>query len=280
MAELVMLCERGEWGRFPSGWITEPKLDGTRALAVKQGSHVKLVNRRGFDYAERFPEIVGDLKSYSHSLVLDGEIVSKDFTSLAQRAHLTDRLKIELLSKVQPCNYVVFDILEVDGHRLTELPLVERKEFLKALGEREHVRVIRPAPLETLIKRVEAGEIEGIVAKDPSSTYEFKRSPSWIKFRRETTLDLPIIGYEDTDKPTRPFRSLILLWNGREVQASSGLSEADLKMLDEVFRGKPQRVVGTKRYFDGPVGIAEIRFYGSSDISYRFPRVERLRFDK
>jgi ATP-dependent DNA ligase len=102
-----------------------------------------------------------------------------------------------------------------------------------------------------------------------------------VKFRKEDCLDLPIIGYEDTDKPTRPFRSLILLKDGKEVQASSGLSEADLRMLDEVFKGKPQRQVGTKRYFDEPVGIAEVKFYGRSpDIPYRFPRVERFRFDK
>jgi hypothetical protein len=65
------------------------------------------------------------------------------------------------------------------------------------------------------------------------------------------------------------------------AQASSVLSEADLKMLDEVFKGKPQRVVGTKRYFDEPIGMAEVKFYGRSpDIPYRFPRVERLRFNK
>ena len=276
-----MLCARGEWGQFPQNFIYEPKLDGTRALAVKQGDSIKLINRRGGDYADHFPEIVADLKLIEGDCTLDGEICSKDFSTLAGRAHTADTFRIELLSKFQPCVYHIFDILERNGERLTGLPLIERKEFLYAVGEREHIRIVKPQPLEVLLEQVERREIEGVVAKDPSSVYEFRRSPSWVKFRKEDCLDLPIIGYEDTDKPTRPFRSLILLKDGKEVQASSGLSEADLRMLDEVFKGKPQRQVGTKRYFDEPVGIAEVKFYGRSpDIPYRFPRVERFRFDK
>jgi bifunctional non-homologous end joining protein LigD len=281
MSEVVMLCQRGEYGQFPQGWINEPKLDGTRAKAVKQGDRVKLINRRGGDYADKFPEIIADLQRMDGDFTIDGEICSKDFSTLAGRAHLTDPFRIELLSRNQPCTYHVFDILQHNGSQLAGLPLIDRKRFLYALGESEHIKIVMHQPLELLIQQVEAGEIEGIVAKNPNSIYEFRRSPSWVKFRKEDTEDLPIIGFEDTDKKSRPFRSLIMLRNGKEVQASSGLSGTDLRMLDEIFKGKPQRVVGTKRYFDGPVGIAEVKFYGQSpDIPYRFPRVERLRFDK
>jgi len=282
MSEVVMLCQRGEWGSFPEGYYYEPKLDGTRALTIKKGDEVKMINRRRGDYAGKFPEIVADLKFIEGDIILDGEICSKDFSTLAGRAHTTDPFRIELLSKHQPCTYYIFDILEHNGEKLAGLPLADRKRFLYSIREREHIRIVIPQPLELLLEQVERKEIEGIVAKDPDSPYKFRRSPSWVKFRIEDTEDLPIIGYEDTDKPTRPFRSLIMLRDDKEVQASSGLSGADLQMLDEAFKDKPQRVVGTKRYFlDGPVGIAEVKFYGQSpDIPYRFPRVERFRFDK
>jgi ATP-dependent DNA ligase len=282
MSELVMLCQRGEWGHFPQGYLYEPKLDGTRAKAEKKGDTVRLINRRGGDYADKFPEIVADLKRIDGNIVLDGEICSKDFSTLAGRAHLQDPFRIELLSKTAPCTYHVFDVLEIDGKNITQSSLTHRKSVLAGLEERPHFKIVRPQPLGELLVKVEAGRVEGIVAKDPESFYEFRRSPSWVKFRKEDCEDLPIIGFEDTDKPTRPFRSLIMLRDGKEVQASSGLSGVDLQMLDEAFKDKPQKQVGTKRYFlDGPVGIAEVKFYGQSpDIPYRFPRVERFRFDK
>lgn len=276
-----MLCVRGEWGRFPEGFIYEPKLDGTRALAVKRGEKVRLINRRGDDYAQRFPEIVAEISKLEGDFTLDGEITSKDFTALASRAHLQDPFRIELLSKRDPCDYWIFDLLEADGKDLTPLPLEQRRYELRLrVGEDGRLHLVTPAPLDELIREVEAKRVEGIVAKDPSSPYEFRRSPHWVKFRKEESEELPIIGYEDTDKPTRPYRSLILKRGDREIQASSGLSEADLRLTNEKFKGKVVRRVGTKNYFAEPVGYAEVKFFSRSEIPVRFPRVERLRFDK
>lgn len=281
MPELVMLCKRGEWGRFPDGHVYEPKLDGTRCLAVKRGSRVRLVNRRGDDYTERFPELVAEIGGLEGDFTLDGEICSKDFSTLAGRAHLQDPFRIELLSKLQPCDFHVFDLLEVGGRDLTPLPLRQRKFQLQLrVSNTERLHLVLPQPLDNLLREVEAKRIEGVVAKHPESPYEFRRSPWWVKFRKEDSEDLPIIGYEDTDKPNRPYRSLILRRGEREVQASSGLSEADLRLTEELFRGKVVRRVGTKNYFADPVGYAEVRFYGRSEIPFRFPRVVRLRFDK
>jgi len=278
-----MLCERGEWPPIvPEDWLKETKLDGTRTLAEKRGQQIRLINRREYNTAEQYPEIVADLLKIPHDFVIDGEIMSKDFSTLAQRAHTTSKFKINLLAKVNPCRLMAFDILELGGRALLNLPLIERKKILlSSFSESEHLKIVKPMPLKTLVEMVEKHEIEGIVAKNPMSTYQFRRSHDWLKFRIEDTEDLPIIGYEDTDKPHRPFRSLILLRDGKEVQASSGLSEADLHRLDEIFKGKPQRQVGTKRYFEKPIGVAEIKFFGNSpDIPYRFPRVVRFREDK
>ena len=281
MPEVVMLCKKGEWGSFPEGYVYEPKLDGTRCIAVKRGTQVKLSNRRGDYYTERFPELVEAISQLEGDLTLDGEITSKDFSTLAGRAHLQDTFRIELLSKLQPCDYYIFDLLEADGKDLTSLPLRKRKFQLRLrVSENTRLHLVLPQPLDVLLREVEAKRIEGVVAKDPESPYEYRRSHYWVKFRKEENEDLPIIGYEDTDKPTRPYRSLILKRGEREVQASSGLSEADLRQTDEMFKGKVVRKVGTKNYFAEPVGYAEVRFYGRSEIPFRFPRVVRLRFDK
>lgn len=282
MPEIVMLCKKGEWGSFPESYVYEPKLDGTRCIAVKRGTQVKLINRRGNDYyTERFPELVEAISQLEGDLKLDGEICAKDFSTLAGRAHLQNTFRVELLSKLQPCDYYIFDLLEADGKDLTLLPLRKRKFQLRLrVSSNKRLHLVLPQPLDVLLREVEAKRIEGVVAKDPESPYEFRRSPYWIKFRKEENEDLLIIGYEDTDKPTRPYRSLILKRGEREVQASSGLSEADLRRTNEMFKGRVVRRVGTKNYFAEPVGYAEVRFYGRSEIPFRFPRVVRLRFDK
>jgi ATP-dependent DNA ligase len=281
--ETVMLCDKGVWGEFPAGWLYEKKLDGARALVAKYGNEVKIVGRKRTDYTPKFPEIVADLKTYPNELViLDGEIVGKDYSTLAGRTHLEDKFTIELRSKVEPCDFYAFDILAFDDiSEIYDLPLSARKEILYKLGERGHIKIVRPQPLGELLTLVEAGRIEGIVAKDPHSPYQLRRSPAWVKFRKEQVEDLQVIGYEDTDKPTRPYRSLILARGGREVQASSGLSEADLELTSQLFAKEPKHQVGTKWYFDSPHIIAEIGFYGGTEgIPYRFPKVVKLKLEK
>jgi bifunctional non-homologous end joining protein LigD len=277
---LVMLCQKGEFGRFPEGWIYEPKLDGARCLAGKFGDAVKLVGRHGTDYTGKFPEVVADLKTYPCDFVLDGELVGKDYLALAGRTHLEDGFKIEMRARAEPCDYYVFDLLARGGSDMRGLPLRDRKEALYALGGRGHVRIVRPQPLDALLRMVEERRIEGIVAKDPNSRYEPRRSDRWVKFRPETAEDLLIIGYEDTDKPRRPYRSLILRRGDREVQASSGLGEADLELTSRLFEGEPKHRVGNRWYFDNPRFTAEIEFYGGGGIPYRFPRVVKLKLEK
>jgi bifunctional non-homologous end joining protein LigD len=287
--QIVMLCERGEWGSFPQGpeWIYETKFDGIRLLASKYGTAVRLVGRSGEDYTDKFPEVVSDLREYQRDFVLDGELCSLDgdFRTISGRVHLQDRFKIELNARANPAAYFVFDLLKLDETYLVKQPLRERKRLMEQLGEKTHVKIVRPQPLEELIKRVEAQEIEGIVAKDLNSTYELRRSPNWRKFRPAEGFDLPIIGYEESDKPERPFRSLILLWKGRELQAASGLTEQDLRYAFQKFsEAKIARTVReagrNKRYFETPIGEAEVVFTSTPNLPVRFPRVVKIKFDR
>jgi ATP-dependent DNA ligase len=287
-----MLCEKGIWSQFPNDGkhIFEPKLDGIRVLASKQEQAVKLVGRSGEDYTAKFPEVVKDLlklPSGFANFISDGELCAAngDFRSIAGRVHLKDGFRIELNAKVNPAVYYIFDLLSLNGGYLVKRPLRERKQLLETLGEQEHVKIVKPQPLDELIKLVEAQKIEGVVAKNLDSTYELRRSPSWIKFRPAEGFDLPIIGYEESDKPDRPFRSLILIWKGRELQASSGLANDDLHYALEKFSAakivRTTREAGrNKRYFESPVGEAEIVFTSTPNLPVRFPRVLKLKFDR
>jgi len=279
MAEIpLMLCEKAKWGEFPQGWFYEPKFDGARAIAEVRDGQVKITGRSGSDYTFRFPELVQAL-SRLPDCKLDGEIMCKDWGSTATRTHTDDLFKISLLAKLSPATYHIFDILELDGQLLVSKPLRERKEILKTLPLDGCLSLVLPQSLEVLREKAERGEIEGIVAKNPHSPYLFKRSPYWLKFRPQITVELPVIGWEDSDKKDRPYRSLILLYGGREVQASSGLTQEDLMRTNEIFAKVPHRRVGTKNYFIGGHFTAEVEFFSREDIPFRFPKVVCLKLE-
>jgi len=176
---IVMLCEKRPWPptALPNH-IYEVKYDGIRILGKKQDGAVKLVGRSGEDYTPKFPEVVEDLRKYTIDFIPDGELCSKsgDFRSLAGRVHLKDPFKISLRARIDPGVYHIFDVLGMNGQIIASQPLRERKRVLSQLGEMEHVKIVMPEPLEELVKRVDAQELEGIVAKNLDSPYELRRS--------------------------------------------------------------------------------------------------------
>jgi bifunctional non-homologous end joining protein LigD len=93
--------------------------------------------------------------------------------------------------------YHVFDLLWLDGHDLTALPLEER---LAALGRlpldpplARVAPIDHPAPWE--LARAEGWE--GVVAKRRGSRYEHRRSPHWLKMKCEATQELVVGGFTD-----------------------------------------------------------------------------------
>lgn len=278
-----MLCERGEWGKFPPSFTYEIKYDGTRIICKKEGDRISLTNRNGIDKTNTFPEIVASLANYNDNFVIDGELICEDnFSLLAQREHSTDMLKIRLLSKKYPCTYIVFDVLELNGKSLANTPLKKRKCVLReAIKEGDRVKVIKEYKLEDLLPLVKDKKIEGIVAKNPNSPYVFNRSFNWLKFRERQYEDLLILGYELSDKEERPFRSLIVKNNGSERKVASGLTESDMRKVYELFNSAEHTIRDNKLYLKKPFAYAEVSFTSNNNgLDYRFPVLHRLRFDK
>jgi len=59
-----------------------------------------------------------------------------------EREHVDNKFRIELLSKVKPATYIIFDILFLNGKELTNFPLLERKKILeKAIEENERIKI-------------------------------------------------------------------------------------------------------------------------------------------
>lgn len=123
------------------GWLYEPKWDGFRCLAFRQGHEVVLQSKAGQPLGRYFPEIVAALLAlHAHKFVLDGEIVIRsgaglDFDALLQRIHPAAS-RIQRLSQETPATYMVFDLLvDPKGRSLVANPLSARRMALQEFAE-------------------------------------------------------------------------------------------------------------------------------------------------
>jgi bifunctional non-homologous end joining protein LigD len=143
-------------GTLPHGekWGFEVKWDGARVLAFSTPGTLCLRSRNGNDVTPRYPELVRPLGFAlgEHRAILDGEVVALDedgrpsFSLLQRRMHLTGEAKVKRLAKKQPVRYVVFDLLWLDGHSLTDLSYTERRERLRDLELDREERLLVPEP--------------------------------------------------------------------------------------------------------------------------------------
>jgi ATP-dependent DNA ligase len=129
---------------IPAGgeWQYEPKWDGFRCLAFRDGDAVELQSKSGQPLARYFPELVEDLRRLSpERFVLDGEIVipvgrSISFDHLLMRIHPAES-RVRLLAKETPSLLVVFDLLvDEKGRSLVGEPLSKRRPLLESFARR------------------------------------------------------------------------------------------------------------------------------------------------
>src|SRR5206468_2001320 len=103
--------------RLPSGpeWQYEPKWDGFRCLAFREGDNVYLQSKSGQPLARYFPEVVETLRGLKpRQFVLDAELVipvgkKLSFDDLLQRIHPAES-RIKKLSREFPATLIVFDL--------------------------------------------------------------------------------------------------------------------------------------------------------------------------
>ena len=171
----------------PSGdrWLHEIKYDGYRIGCIIDKKGVRLISRNGKDWTHVFPSIAEAAKKLkTRDAIIDGEVamVMEDgrtsFAALQQAAAGT--------ASHTPLVYFVFDLLRLNGERLDQLPLEERKRRLRALvGAKQTGRVRYAEHIlgegEKLFEHATRIGLEGIISKRRDLPYEPGRSDSWRK---------------------------------------------------------------------------------------------------
>ncbi|MEO7922122.1 MAG: DNA ligase D [Chitinophagaceae bacterium] len=191
-------------------WIFEIKWDGYRAIAVTGKDDLKFYSRNGIDFSDRFPAISNALKKIKFDVVLDGEIV------LLNEKNLPDFQKLQDYENHlnYPLVFYVFDILELDGKKMEELPLVDRKKILKkVLGKNSLIRYCDHIDGEgiSFFEKAKEQGLEGIIAKRKESTYSKGfRSKEWLKIKNVQSREAVIVGYTAPKGERQQFGSLVL----------------------------------------------------------------------
>ncbi|MGZ4383788.1 MAG: DNA ligase D [Gaiellaceae bacterium] len=187
LATLAGELPRGE------GWLFEVKWDGYRAIGCVEGGEATLRSRTGNDLTQRFAGVARELVKAlrSPNAVVDGEVCALDEQGRSSFSAMQQGSQSHV--------YELFDLLELDGEPLVDLPLRERRKRLERLIDRRN-RSVRLSETfddgQALLAAVHEQQLEGIVAKRADSPYrQGRRSQDWLKVKTRNTQEFVIAGY-------------------------------------------------------------------------------------
>lgn len=237
-------------------WLYEVKWDGYRAVAEVNGNDIKLYSRNGISFHNDYPTVYGELQKFEHPVIVDGEIVALDKDGVAQFQLLQQYGKD---NSTRLC-YYVFDLLNVDGTSVKQLPLIERKELLKkVLPKSDIIRYCDHIETEGehFFEALHEQGVEGMIAKKKDSSYiEGKRGNTWYKIKHALTDEAVIAGYTAPRGGRKYFGALVLgIYNKNKLQyighTGTGFNAATLKEL----HGKMQPLVQDKNPFGEKIPV-------------------------
>jgi len=210
------------------GWRYEPKWDGFRAIAFRDGADLYLQSRDLKPLDRYFPELGDPLRALGGPgarFVLDGEIVIEregelDFDALLLRIHPAAS-RVAMLPGETPASFVAFDCLADGADDLRAAPYDARRARLEALlADVPPSVLLTPATADPATARVwfdefEGAGLDGVIAKRAEQAYVAgKREMAKVKHAR--TADCVVAGFRwHKNGPGTMIGSLLLgLWNG------------------------------------------------------------------
>ena len=191
---------------IPEGdYLYEPKWDGFRCIAFRDGDEVELSSRGERPLTRYFPEVVEALKAnLPDRCVIDGEVVIAtddrlDFEALLQRIHPA-KSRVDRLAAETPASFVGFDLLALGDDSLLQTPFGERRVRLEAaLADAEPPVFLTPstddlATAQQWFEVFEGAGLDGVVAKKTGDGYQ-PDVRAMFKIKHERTADCVVAGF-------------------------------------------------------------------------------------
>jgi DNA ligase 1 len=289
----------------PDAFAAEWKWDGIRVQLVAASAGVSLYSRTGDDILPAFPEFAQEVFG---EVVLDGELlVGHDFdpapfNDLQQR--LNRKAATPKLLRENPAFIRAYDILFLGEDDLRPLPWSERRKHLEDFLARRAQPLIDLSHTidfpdwDTLgaIRRRGADEHghEGVMLKLRTAPYVPGRPTGmWYKWKRDPNLVDAILMYAQRGHGKRSsyYSDFTFgVWKGNEIvpigKAYFGFTDAELRLLDKWVRTHtissfgPVREVKKELVFEVAFDSAQASTRHKSGVALRFPRINRIRWDK
>ena len=219
------------------GWIHEIKFDGYRTLVCKDGDRVRFFTRQGLDWTERYQALIPFFAELDcDTAIIDGEVASQD-----ARGATSLELLQQTLSEGRDYDLVfyAFDLIHLNGHDFSALPLLERKNWLRRLVPSDEMNRIQfsdhvEGDGRKLFAQACRLGLEGVVSKKKDSKYRQERSKQWLKAKRFDVANFAVIGYT-TKSSSRHVASIILAEDSGDLtyvgRAGTGLSLDETRAL-------------------------------------------------
>jgi ATP-dependent DNA ligase len=218
------------------GWQYEPKWDGFRCLARRDGGEITLTSKSGKPLARFFPEVVAMLRETSEKqFILDGELIisvgdALSFDALQLRLHPAES-RIRKLSGETPAELMAFDLLEVGGKPLTAEPLSRRRNALEHFFANNAVPGLLLSPVTT--DRTAAlgwlhrsgGALDGVIAKRLDLEYR-SGERAMIKVKQQRTADCVVGGFRYAEKKKEVGSLLLGLYDDQGLLDHVGFTSA------------------------------------------------------
>jgi ATP-dependent DNA ligase len=196
-AKLIAEIPNGE------GWQYEPKWDGFRCLAFRDGPAIELMSKSGKPLARYFPEVADELRRVGEQrFVIDGELILPlgevlSFEALQMRLHPAAS-RIAKLSRETPAQLMVFDCLQLGAKSLIEASLSRRREQLEAFAAKAPGLRLSPITFDRTVAEAwlerSGGALDGIVAKRRDQPYR-PGERAMFKRKVQRTADCVVGGF-------------------------------------------------------------------------------------
>ena len=218
------------------GWQFEPKWDGFRCLARRDGAEVTLTSKSGKPLARYFPEVaemVGKLKP--KRFLLDGELIipagdALSFEALQLRLHPAES-RVRKLAAETPAELMAFDLIELGGKSLADRPLAERRKALEEFIADNPEPALHLSPMTRdrdvasgWLKR-SGGALDGVIAKRADQDYR-PGERAMIKVKQQRTADCVVGGFRYAEKKKEVGSLLLGLYDDAGLLHHVGFTSA------------------------------------------------------
>jgi bifunctional non-homologous end joining protein LigD len=252
-------------------WVYERKFDGIRLLTYKRGDDVELFSRNRLP--QHLPSVAAAVAQLPvKDAILDGEVAWDGSSS-----------------------YHVFDVLWLNGRKVTGLPLEDRRALLKSMPFEAPMRRVELLRDDNPWERARREGWEGVIAKRKGSPYEHRRSRQWLKLKVECSQELVVGGFTDPQGARVGLGALLVgYYDGDDLVFAGKIGTGfDTKLLLDL-RKRLDNLEITKSPFTKFIGLPRLRAHWVRpkivvQVSFiewtkhnklRHPRLIGVRFDK